>query len=272
MAEFASTSTNIAAISDTDFAAGFGSCVANGMPVDTAHLNGVIQRLCSMFVVSIQEGSFITVDATDPNNPIVGVDSLGLASDVDFVQALDNVLPYPAITNVELSGNNLVFTGVNGAFSGAVDLSSFAGGGGGAFASEAITIIGGGLATGGGDLTANRTITVTAASDVETLAMANSAVALTPTNLAAYFDRWQPRAGQFTVDFNGVGSGSVTFANAFPAGVVPHIALSDYSNRDGGDSDDEEIWITGRTNTGFSWETRGDGPIVNFGYVASPPY
>lgn len=48
----------------------------------------------------------------------------------------------------------------------------------------ATTISAAGLATGGGDLSANRTITVTAANATEARAMASTSVALTPGNLA----------------------------------------------------------------------------------------
>lgn len=53
------------------------------------------------------------------------------------------------------------------------------------FAAIGTTITGAGLATGGGSLAANRTITVTAASDAQAIAQAAATVALTPANAAS---------------------------------------------------------------------------------------
>jgi hypothetical protein len=53
------------------------------------------------------------------------------------------------------------------------------------FAAIGTTISAAGLATGGGSLAANRTITVTAATTAQAQAMASAAVAVTPANLAA---------------------------------------------------------------------------------------
>lgn len=50
-------------------------------------------------------------------------------------------------------------------------------------AASATTVTGGGLATGGGDLSDNRTITVTAATGAQTAALASATVAVTPDSI-----------------------------------------------------------------------------------------
>lgn len=75
------------------------------------------------------------------------------------------------------------------------------------FALAATTITPAGLATGGGSLAANRTITVAAASDAEARAQADTSKALTPANLAA---RASFRATKGGVSQTGVASVTYT--------------------------------------------------------------
>jgi hypothetical protein len=101
-----------------------------------------------------------------------------------------------AITDENGSGNLIFSNGTLAIASGktltvsnsltvtATDGSTIAFGAGGTVVYTSRTISASGLATGGGDLSANRTITVTAANDTETRAQSSSAVALTPANLA----------------------------------------------------------------------------------------
>lgn len=140
------------------------------------------------------------------------------------------------------------------------------------FVPTTLNITGAGLVQGGGDLSADRVLTVVRAVEADIIGLSDNDVAVTPASLAFFREQFMPRAGSFTVNFNGATSGNVLFSNPFPVGVTPLIAIGDRSNRNGGDESDEEIWFTGVSNTGFTWNLSGDGPVATFNYVAARPY
>lgn len=213
------------------------------------------------------------------------------------------------VSAVALVGTNLQFTGTGGGFNGNVDLSSLGGSGavnsvtggtlvtvGGTAADPVVNVDTTALCAdtafrecvlniglelfnqSGSDLqiadgtdgSGNPTFTpcTGTALDLATLVDNALAAALPVALTAALADRL--KQGTFSVNFlSGGSSGTVSFASAFPAGVVPAVMLTDRANRDGGDSDDEELWVTGVTNTGFSWASRGDGPTITVSYLAA---
>jgi hypothetical protein len=120
------------------------------------------------------------------------------------------------------------------------------------------------------DLTADRTLSI----DMAALSTALNATFATDSDVTTAISNYatanQPRAGSFTVTANA--TGSVVFATPFPSGIVPHIAFADYGNRNGGDEADEELFVTARSETGFSWSSAGDGPNYTVGYVAAAAF
>jgi hypothetical protein len=103
----------------------------------------------------------------------------------------------------------------------ATDGSTVAFGAGGTVVYTSRTISASGLATGGGDLSANRTITVTAANAAETRAQTSTTVALTPANLA---DKACFSANKNSSDQTGIANNTytkITFGTeAFDVGSV----------------------------------------------------
>lgn len=124
------------------------------------------------------------------------------------------------------------------------------------------TITGGGLVTGGGSLSANRTLTVAAASVAQTLAGTSNDVALTPASLGPFkssfgLTDWFRLPGGFTMQwgrFTAVanGSTSVTFPLAFPNACCSVVA-SGTSRIDEASQDNPPAVITSTISpTGFS--------------------
>lgn len=85
---------------------------------------------------------------------------------------------------------------------------------------KATTISGSGLATGGGDLSANRTITVTAASASEARALAATDRALTPANLADLGARRTLGNGAVAVSLTGTTTETVLATVSVPAAFL----------------------------------------------------
>lgn len=132
------------------------------------------------------------------------------------------------------------------------------------------TITGAGLATGGGDLSANRTITVTAATAAELQAATATDKAVTPAAFGAL-----PRllgATGYNVDPGGKWEawGSVTVAHPSTASVllpvafpnsVRRVLITPESERDTGDENDEPLFVNPAsfTATGFTITATRDG-------------
>lgn len=142
-------------------------------------------------------------------------------------------------------------------------------------AASAVSIGGGGLVTGGGNLTSDRTLTVLAASAGEVATGTEGGKAVTPAAIRSMPQTWTNvlglggalmKHGVVTVQFGG--SQSVTFPLAFPTSC-DRIILSPESDADAdGDEDDESWWHSGRTATGFTVHADGDGSTITLGWVA----
>lgn len=137
------------------------------------------------------------------------------------------------------------------------------------------TISGGGLATGGGDLSEDRVITVAAASGAEVAAGTEAGKAVTPAALANVPQTFggSPsilglggailKAGTFTVPSNG--TTSPVFPVAFPTGCS-RVLISPMGYRDPGKEATQ--YVTGASRTGFSVTSRGGGSAATFAYLA----
>lgn len=142
---------------------------------------------------------------------------------------------------------------------------------------RAITITGAGLATGGGSLTANRQISVTAATGTEIAVGTSNAKAVTPQAIAGVPQTFGSnssilglggaiiKTGTVSVAFPG--GGSHTFPTAFPNGCY-RVLLTPLGNPDGSDEADEPWWISSATAAGFSVGTANDGAPVGMAYLA----
>ena len=143
------------------------------------------------------------------------------------------------------------------------------------FATRSIT--GGGLVTGGGDLSVDRELTVTAASGAEIAVGAEAGKAVTPAAIAAVPQTFGAAGNLIglggsiikhgTVTVGWPGGGSVTFPVAFP-NACDRVLLTPMGNPDGGDEADEPWWVTGVAPSGFSVSSAGDGTTTTFGWVA----
>ena len=119
------------------------------------------------------------------------------------------------------------------------------------------TITGGGLVTGGGNLSANRVLTVTAASGAETLARTRDDVAVTPAGLASLIAD-SGSAGTIVLHVGGVTVQA--FSASIGANVSTTVTLPEaFANEctgawvNGGEVDfgvqDNGPWVSGRTTT-----------------------
>lgn len=139
------------------------------------------------------------------------------------------------------------------------------------------TVTGGGLATGGGSLAANRVITVSAATGAEIATGTEAGKAVTPEAMAAVDNGY---AGNISV--RGLGGAitkmgvvsvsipagaSVTFPVAFP-NACDAVLVNPMGNMNTGDERDEAWWVTGISAAGFTIGTHDDGNTVNFQWVA----
>lgn len=132
------------------------------------------------------------------------------------------------------------------------------------------TITGAGLASGGGDLSANRVVTVTAASGAELQAATAADRAVTPASFGAL-----PRllgATGYSVDPGGKweawgsvtvptpGTATVTLPITFP-NSVRRVLISPESERDSGDENDEPLFVNPAsfTDNGFTIQATRDG-------------
>jgi hypothetical protein len=138
-----------------------------------------------------------------------------------------------------------------------------------------------GLAQGGGDLNADRTITVPkgTAADVESLWRDD--VAVTPAALAGTLRSIQPNGylripgtpliiqwGNATMPAQNFGTQKVvTFPIAFPSGCF-QVQYTSTFNLDSGDEADETPWIRNYAPTNFIIENRGDWPTFTFSWIA----
>jgi hypothetical protein len=134
-----------------------------------------------------------------------------------------------------------------------------------------------GLATGGGNLTADRTITVPKASSADVVAGADDTKATTPLALAAAASSLglnTIRHPGGTIEFWGTvfcpASGSATpapvtksFPVAFPA-QCDGVLITPLGNTNNGDESDEDIWVSGSTAAGFTLSFRGDRAAASY--------
>ncbi|WP_306094954.1 gp53-like domain-containing protein [Qipengyuania flava] len=142
---------------------------------------------------------------------------------------------------------------------------------------RAITITGAGLATGGGNLTANRQISVTAATGAEIAAGTSNAKAVTPQAIAGVPQTFGGNCSirglggaifkTGTVSAAFPGGGGHTFPAAFPNGCY-RVLLTPLGDPDGGDEADETWWVTGVSATGFNVAVGGDGNNITMAYLA----
>ena len=137
------------------------------------------------------------------------------------------------------------------------------------------TITGGGLATGGGTLAANRVITVTAASGAEIATGAETSKAVTPAAIAAV-----PQShGSHVIGLGGAimkmgvvsvpspTTTNVSFPLAFP-NDCNRVLLVPLGDSDNSDESDERWWVSAQSSTGFTITTAGTGTTINYGWVA----
>lgn len=136
-----------------------------------------------------------------------------------------------------------------------------------------------GLATGGGDLSADRTINVAAASAADVEAMVAGNVAVTPAALAGTL-RSIGATGFLRIPGtplilqwgNGThtashGTNSFSFPVTFPAACF-QVLVTPYGDPDDGDESDENVFCSSRSQTGFAVSTGGDSRDFVFGYLA----
>lgn len=138
------------------------------------------------------------INGTFPQMFYAGVDQLKLiiTDSADVVQPGYPLDPVSLASATALNASTVVFTPTIQAPSltvqgGMEDLSTAVG------ALQAVTITGAGLATGGGALTANRTITVTKATHAQAIARTDNTTGMTPLRTAGAIDaRWFVSADQ----------------------------------------------------------------------------
>lgn len=142
---------------------------------------------------------------------------------------------------------------------------------------RAITVTGTGLAIGGGNLTANRQINVSAATGTEIASGTSTTKAVTPQAIASVPQTFGAscsirglggaifKTGTVTAAFPG--GGAHTFPTAFPNGCH-RVLLTPLGDPDGGDEADETWWVTGVSASGFNVSVGGDGINVSMAYLA----
>lgn len=139
------------------------------------------------------------------------------------------------------------------------------------------TITGAGLATGGGNLTASRTIMVAKASGADIAAGDRDDAAITPAALAAVPQTFGGNLSVLglggaiiktgTASIGMPGSVDHIFPVAFPT-ACDRVLISPLGNPNDGDESDEPIWISGMSQTGFSVASGNDGVAITFAYLA----
>jgi len=136
------------------------------------------------------------------------------------------------------------------------------------------TITGGGLVTGGGDLSANRTLTVTAASGAEIATGTENGKAVTPAAIAGVPQSASQHIGlggaivkMGTVSTAASATTPVTFPVGFPT-ACDQVLCTPLGDEDNGDEPDETWWRSAMSSTGFSISRQGDGPTISFAWVA----
>ena len=141
------------------------------------------------------------------------------------------------------------------------------------------TITGGGLVSGGGDLSANRVLTVTAASGAELLAAAIGDKSVTPAAFGALprllgGSGYQALPGGLwlawgTVTLGANTSATVTMAANFPTSVR-RAWLTPETDRDNSDEPDETWWVNPGSfgASGFSISSQGDGSAGSIAWLA----
>lgn len=142
---------------------------------------------------------------------------------------------------------------------------------------KATTITGGGIASGGGDLSANRTITVTAATGAEAVAGTNNTKAVTPLALAsAIATRAAVVHAHAISDVTGLATalsdkdlvllGTYTYSGA--VATVDFIGLSAYSYIEAhldeiSCNNNDNLWLRLSNDNGGSFHTSGYASIAN---------
>ena len=145
-------------------------------------------------------------------------------------------------------------------------------------AEAAVTVTGGGLATGGGDLSQNRQITVAAANAAEIAAGALNSKVVTPAGLASVAQSFG--ASSSVVGLGGAihktgrtsismpGSHYVPFPTAFP-NDCDAVIFCFASNTNDGDENDETVWLQGSpSDAGFTVSGSGDFASTQISWVA----
>lgn len=142
---------------------------------------------------------------------------------------------------------------------------------------QARTVTGGGLVDGGGDLDANRVLTVAKATGADVQAGIDDTRALTSLSLFGTLRSLGP-IGYLQIPGTPVilqwgsrsvarGANPVTFPFSYPA-VCWQVFLSAYGNPDGGDEADEPIWASPPSPQGFTMEAAGDRVTIPVGWLA----
>lgn len=135
------------------------------------------------------------------------------------------------------------------------------------------TIDGGGLVTGGGDLTADRTVTVTAATGAEIATGTEAGKAVTPEAIATVPQSFGASmsviglGGAITKGGSRSGEGAVSFPVAFP-NACDRVQLTFEGDANDGDEDDEPLYYSGLSASGFTINIGGDHTSPTVGWVA----
>lgn len=208
------------------------------------------------------DASFLYPPATETEK---GVAEIGTQAEVDA--GLDDTrivtpLKLKVLLDATVAGINAVLDAFDAAMDAA--LAAF----------SARTITGGGLVTGGGDLTADRVLTVTPATGADivsgdnTKAVTGAAIAGVPQSFgSSVLGLGGALTKMGTVSVSWPGGGSVTFPVAFP-NACDRVLLTPLGSVDPGDENDEPWWESGRTAGGFNVSVGGDGGTVSFAWVA----
>lgn len=141
-------------------------------------------------------------------------------------------------------------------------------------ADKATQILAGGLVTGGGDLSATRTLTVTGASSAELLAATAADRALTPASFGGLSrslvaSGYEVLPGGRIEQWGTVSApGAVTFPTSFPTACL-NVVISPTGDPNSPVDEDDETWWRGPTSTtGFTISTAGPGATIGFTWRA----
>jgi len=146
---------------------------------------------------------------------------------------------------------------------------------------RALTITGGGLVSGGGNLYGDRILWVYAASSGELQVQAINDKALTPASFGGLpralggtgyafnvaTGQWEMWGVASVSGASSSNSTSVTFPTSFPL-ACDRVMISPEGNTDGGDEADENLWAAPGGTGGFTINRQGDGPTISVAWRA----